>query len=193
MTQKRHILEIGTVFLVTCLACFLIGYGFNPLLMHKNPSITANVEITENVGGLSSTLYSGNVITDIGETYVASWLGSCGSGNTTARNATQWISLSNDGSAADTWTEHPNEVAANNFTRALGTVATWTNSGDDAFNVTYTFMASGTQQLQTAGLHWSGVSDSNNNLFAVADFTQTTFNSGDTLTIKWSITVNAND
>jgi hypothetical protein len=74
----------------------------------------------------------------------------------------------------------------------LGTVVAWENSGDRAFNVSKQFTATGTQQLQTAGLQWNDTPVSDNNLFASADFTQTTFNSADTLTITWVITVNAN-
>jgi hypothetical protein len=115
-----------------------------------------------------------------------------GAANTTSRNATQWISLSNVGTPLQTWTVLTTEVDANGFDRQLGTVVAWTNAGDSAFNVTKTFTATGTQQLQTAGLNWNGQSLSDNNLFACAAFTQTTFNSGDTLTITWTITVDAN-
>lgn len=132
------------------------------------------------------------MITDIGETWIRDWIGVAGEGNTTSRNATRYISVSNDASPVATWTNLTGEVATNNFTRAAGTVATWANAGDAAYNVTYTFIATGTSQLQCAGLHWSGVSASDANLFACAAFTQTTFNSGDSLTIKWSITVDAN-
>jgi hypothetical protein len=148
-----------------------------------------NVYVEGEIGGVTATLASGNLITDIGELYVRNILGF---DNVTNHNATKWISLSNDGSPAVGWTELTTEVNANGFSRALGTVVAWENSGDRAFNVSKQFTATGTQQLQTAGLQWNDTPVSDNNLFAGADFTQTTFNSADTLTITWVITVNAN-
>jgi hypothetical protein len=135
---------------------------------------------------------SGNLITDLGEDWIRDWVGLAGAGNTTARSAAMYISLSNDASPSASWTKLPNEVAANGFTRAVGDVAEWDNSGDAAFNVTKTFTATGTQQLQCAGLNYLVTAESDNNLFAAAAFTQTTFNADDTLTITWSITINAN-
>lgn len=188
---KKTLLKIGTITLITLLA-FSIGYVVKDYQAHRDPVITANVHITENIGGVSAEISSGNLITDIGESFVQSWLGLSGAANTTSRNATQYISLSNDASPNASWTQHDTEINANNFTRATGTVAAWQNSGDYAFNVTYLFTATGTQQLQCAGLHWSGGPVSDNNMFAVATFTQTTFNTDDTLTVTWSITVDAN-
>jgi hypothetical protein len=186
--------KYGVVAIVICLVFVLgvfVGPAINPILGHRDPSLSVNVYATktEAISGITASIEAGNVITDIGEKYVGDIIGF---DNVTSHNATKWISLSNAGSASSSWTVLSSEVNANGFSRALGTVADWTNAGDYAFNVTKTFTATGTQQLQTAGLNWNNTPTSDNNLFACADFTQTTFNSDDTLTITWVITVNAN-
>ncbi len=187
MNKKHVALEL---FLATALVFSLL---FNAAsIIHQDPRVTANVYLTENLGGVVSEIYAGNLITDIGETWIRDWIGLAGSGNTTSRNAAQWISLSNDASPSAAWTQLSTEVNADGFSRALGTVTGWVNSGDAAFNVSKTFTALGAQTLQCAGLQWVDTAESDGNLFAAAAFTQTTFNAADTLTITWVITVNAN-
>lgn len=196
--NKKTFAKVLSVLLMVSLCSFVAysyGLGTNNSAavdngyQHKDPSVSYNVYVFKDGVQVAE---SGNTITNIGEQWIQSWAGLSGEGNTTSRNATQYISLSNDGSAAAAWTVLPGEVNANGFSRALGDVTGWINSGDYAYNVTKTFTGTGTQQLQTAGLNWAGVAGSDNNLFACADFTQTTFNAGDTLTITWVITVNAN-
>jgi hypothetical protein len=164
------------------------GYCINPIRQHVDPKINVYLEIVKgDTAGVQSKLYAGNLITDIGERYVRNHIGFDN------QTLSGWsISVSNDGTPLVTWTKLPNEVTANGFTRGAGDVTAWVNSGDYAFNVTEVFTATGTQQLQTAGLNWDPTSDSDNNLFAAADFTQTTFNADDTLTATYVITKNAN-
>lgn len=166
---------------------FCLGVALNPLIQHVDPKVNVYMTVSKGeASGASATLASGNLITHIGENFT----GECVLG--IDGNDTWAISLSNDGSPTVAWTELTTEIAANGFTRAAGDVTVWSNSGDYAFNVTHTFTASGTQQLQTAGLQWDDTSQSDNNLYAAADFTQTTFESSDTLTVTWIITFNAN-
>jgi len=190
--MNKKIQVIATT-LIIALLCFSIGYFANPLYQHFNPKVNVHLQVRRNSVVIGETtgaydMFSGNLITDIGETFIgeSAILG-------TDANGTWAISLSNDGSPAAGWTELTTEIAANGFTRAAATEsAAWQNSGDWAINYTYTFTATGTQQLQTAGLQWDDTPSSNNNLFAAADFTQTTFETDDTLTVLWIITVNAN-
>ena len=154
---------------------------------HKTAKVNAFLFFETARGSWSGE--SGNLITNIGEQYVRNIIGF---DNVTNNNATKWISLSNVGSPLVTWTELDTEVNANGFSRALGTVAAWANGTDFAYNVSNKFTASGSQQLQTAGLQWNDTPVSDNNLFAAATFTQTTFASGDNLTITWVITWDAN-
>lgn len=181
--NKKHLL-IEAALAVSLVAALILGA---PYYIHSDPKVSANVYISETTGGVTSELYSGNLITDIGENFI---------GNATIglqNNATWAISVCNAGTPAASWTQLDTEVAANGFTRAdAAETAPYANSGDWAINFTYTFTATGEQQLQNAGLQWDSTASSNNNLFAAAAFTQTTFNSGDTLTITWVVTYNAN-
>jgi len=176
------------------LLCFSLGYSLPNILIseHRQPKVTANVfMLFETVKG-SWSGGGGNLITNIGERYVRNIIGF---DNVSSNNATKWISLSNVGSPQVTWTELDTEVNANGFARALGTVTAWNNGTDYAYNVTKKFTASGTQQLQCAGLQWNDTPESDNNLFAAysgALFPQTTFESNDNLTITWVITWDAN-
>jgi len=156
---------------------------------HRTPKASANVYILFETARGTWSAESGNLITNIGERYPRNIIGF---DNVTANNATKWISMSNAGSPSVTWTELASELAANGFTRALGTVTAWMNGTDYAYNVTKKFEATGTQQVQTAGLNWNPTASSDNNLFAAADFAQTTFENGDNCTITWVITWDAN-
>lgn len=178
------------VFALTIMLSVSIGYTLRGLpIGHKDPSPKANLVLLFETSRGSWSGGSGNLITNIGERLPRNILGF---DNVTAHNATKWISLSNVGSPLVTWTELDTEVNANGFSRALGTVTTWMNGTDYAYNVSKKFTASGTQQLQTAGLQWNDTPVSDNNLFSCATFTQTTFESGDNLTITWVITWDAN-
>ena len=192
MDNKTKMIFTATL-LIAALTLSIFAYVLvtTPLYSRgRDPQINANVYIKIQRKSGFITYYEGhNVITDIGEDYVRDILSF---DNVTAQNATHWISVSNDASPVQTWTQLAGEVAANNFTRALSTSAKWENGTDPAGNFTYTFTSSGSQQLQCAGLQWSGVSQSDNNLFAVDSFTQTTFGVGDTLTITWVITYDGN-
>jgi hypothetical protein len=183
--------ELSRKKLVAVIAlCFCLGFSINPLLStvtHRTPKVNAYLFFETTRGSWSGE--SGNLITDLGENYVRNILGF---DNVSNNNATKWISLSNVGSPLVTWTELDTEVAANGFTRALGTATAWLNGTDYAYNVTHKFTASGTQQLQTAGLQWNDTPESDGNLFAAATFTQTTFETNDNLTITWVITWDAN-
>lgn len=178
--------DLAIVLSLTAILFVSLGYYLQPSIVgHRSPRASANVFIIYETARGTSEQPIGNLITNIGERYVRNILGF---DNVTANNATKWISLSNVGSPSAMWTELDTEVAANGFTRALGTVTAWNNGTDYAFNVTKKFTASGTQQLQTAGLQWNDTPESDGNLFAAATFTQTTFAANDNLTITWVIT-----
>jgi len=180
------------------LIAFLLGFSFGyiegqpePVFGHRPPRASANVYVFVETAEGKAQIASGNVITNIGEQYVRNILGF---ENITEYNATQWITVSNDASPVATWTKLANEKTADGFTRAANdSCVAWQNGGDYAYNVTKKFTAtSDSVELQCAGLQWSGQSNTDNNLFAAAAFTQTTFNTNDNCTIVWVITINAN-
>lgn len=130
-----------------------------------------------------ATFSSHNVITDIGENRTGEFHNS----NTTSANGVLWISIGNATAAAGL-----TQLTSQYGSRFLGTVQNWTNSGDFAYNITYTHMFSETQNINCAGAHWADTGD--NTLYAVANFGggATTFNSNDNLTITWVFTFNCN-
>ena len=189
ISRKSLTAIILTTFLATCLSTYGITTGWF-LNGHRDAHASANVfYIFETAEGTWSG-QAGNVITNLGECYVRNIMGF---NNESDNNETKWISLSNDASPAVTWTKLTTEVTANGFARALGTVVAWNNGTDYAYNVSKTFTATAdANELQCAGLNWNDSPDSDNNLFACAAFTQTTFNTGDNCTIVWVITWDAN-
>jgi hypothetical protein len=188
-TQKKQIAAMAFLMVLA----FALGAYASPqiaLYFHRDPRAYVNVYYTFTIfdsAGASTIISgeSGNLITGLGENYARDILGF---DNVTNNNATKWISLSNDATPLATWTKLPNEVNANGFSRVLGTVAAWINVTHYAYNVSYTFTASGTQQLQCVALQWNNTPLSDNNLYAAAAFTQTTFNSGDTALFTYVIT-----
>jgi len=194
MSRKKF----GTVLAITIILSVCLTSAWWSLdawsFSHRDPTMRANVYVTiqQRFGTRQINQRVGNLITDIGERYVRNILGW---DNVTNNNATQWISLSNDATPLDTWTELPGEVDnTNGFGRAANdTCVAWMNGTDYAYNVTNTFQGTGTQQLQCAGLNWNGTLQSDENLFAAVSFTQTTFENGDNLTITWVITWDGND
>ncbi|MCW1309106.1 MAG: hypothetical protein QXP04_00260 [Candidatus Nanoarchaeia archaeon] len=129
-----------------------------------------------------------NLVTNIGKRHVRNLLCALNNTYSSTNNITKYLSVSNDSGPSSTWTRLPNEVNANGFSRAAGTVTVINNT---AYKTVYQWTATGTQQLQAVGLHWSGQALSDGNLFACASFTQTTFNSGDTLEVTYTVNVSS--
>jgi hypothetical protein len=185
---NKRILAAVLIFFMVGLS---VGWVVKTEYLHMDPSYNVHFEFYKtDSSGAEGVLAVGNLITDIGENFI---------GNATIgleNNGTWSISVSNVGSPLASWTQLDTEVNANGFTRKAATTVVWVNGGDWAVNYTATFTATATQQLQTAGLQWDSTPASNNNLFAAATFTQTTFNygdlGGDSLTCRWTITHNAN-
>jgi len=166
-----------------CLIAFSSGYAIQNYIINKphTPKVSANVFVTVQTEFGVYDISVHNVITDIGERYVRNILGF---DNETAHNATKWITLSNDASPVQTWTQLATEATTLGAGRVLGTVDAWESAGDYSYNVTNKFTFTGAITLQCVGLQWSGVASSNNNLFACAAFTQTAFAN------NWNLTIN---
>lgn len=189
-------MEIGgkrfvSAIVLAVLLGFSCGYVWQRgwLFAHRDPSVKANVYVFKETPQGKDLIVSGNVITDIGERYVRNILGF---DNETAHNATKWISLGNS-TVGQAKTKLDTEATSTGFTRAVGSVVAWVNSGDYAYNVTKKFTATGNIQVNASGLQWSGVSNSDNNLFAVASLGGAqSFQNNWNCTIIWVITWNAN-
>ena len=148
---------------------------------------TANVFVTVQTEMGTYDLMNHNVITNIGENQTGYRMGINGT-----HVQTRWISLGN-ATADAALTKLTTEATTLGADRHLGTYINYTSGGDFAFNVTNKFTFTGDISLGCAGLHWSDVDDSDNNMFACADFTQTAFANNWNLTITWSVVFNGND
>jgi len=147
------------------------------MLSNSTPSRTvagANVFVTIETSMGIRSIPIHNVITDIGEQQAAERFRTGGS-----YTALEYISIGN-ATASASLTQLTVEYA-----REQGTVsALWLYNGEDyAFNCTKKFTFSETVTLNAAGWHWAASGD--NNMYAVANFDQTTFQPNWNLTITW--------
>ena len=123
-----------------------------------------------------------NLITTIGSTHVRDFLGFANQTNAASIN----IALSNDASPLDTWTKLPGEITGSGLVRAAGTPSVVNAT---AYQVTYTWTASAAANVQCTGLHWSGVSDSDNNLLAAASISAVSLQNNDQLQVTWTVNI----
>jgi len=94
-----------------------------------------------------------------------------------------YIALSNDGTApAATDTALASEITSNGLSRANGTPTHTSNA--TSYTVAYTFTATGAQSAQKAGLLNAS---SSGTLCFENTFSQVSLNSGDTLTVTWTV------
>jgi len=195
-------LHLATVILLS----FSLGFGATFVAVnypswfsqgHRDPQFSSNVIfVFKDASGVCEESESGNLITNIGETMVRNLLGF---NNISSYAPLKYISLGN-GTVATTLTKLTVEPTTNGFNRTEGTPVSWNNGTDSAFNVTVTFIVSGLGvgeyiSVQSAGLHWNETDESDNNMFACAYLTDSTyhqFTNGSTCTVTWVITVDAN-
>jgi len=172
------------------LLAFLIAIylPMRPQNRHQSPSVSANIYILKESTSGTDVLYVGNTITDIGERMLRNLIGFANQTQYTCKE----ISLGN-ATVVQTLTKLTTEATNLGFDRHTGTVITWINSGDYAFNVTYKFTATGNIAINAAGLHWNATDNTDNNMFAAASLGGTqAFQNGWNCTAIWSITINAN-
>lgn len=170
------------------LLSFAVGFSLkdSPLL-HKNPQADVNVFVFKETPYGKDLIATGNLVTDEGDRYVRNILGF---NNVTAptHNATKWIALGNSTIVA-TNTILDAEATTTGFTRFLGTVTPWINAGDWSYNVTNKFTATGNIQINSTSLHWSDISNTDNNCFAMASLGGAQdFQNNWNCTIVWVIT-----
>ena len=86
------------------------------------------------------------------------------------------------------WTELPVEITTNGLDRNTGTMA---NNGTGAFNITYTWTATASQDCQLIGTHWSVTDGEDGNLFSALDFTQQNLLVNDQLLAVYSVNISS--
>lgn len=123
-----------------------------------------------------------NVITTAGKDFISAQIGSTSPGN----NGANFIALSSDTAApAAGDTALAGEITSGGLERAQGTYAH--TNGEATLTIASTFTASATHtDVQKAGLFTAA---SGGTMMAENTFTPVTLNSGDQLTITWTITL----
>jgi len=123
-----------------------------------------------------------NLIVTNGSKHVRNFLGFANQTNAACDN----IALSNDATPLISWTKLPGEITANGLDRAAGTASVVNNT---AFQVTWTWTATGAQDVQCTGLHWDVADDSNYNLLAAATISSVSLQINDMLQVTWTVNI----
>lgn len=143
----------------------------------------AVIEHRDAAGNLLSSETSFNLITNAGR---IQYHKQCFDTSGLATNGNNYIALSNDAVTEDaTSTTLSNEIAANGLSRAQGTVTLPTGSGTDT-TIQKVFTATGAQSARKTALFNASSGGTMNH---VLGFTQRSLQSGDTLTITFTITL----
>lgn len=170
---------------ITALCCVLFGYALVPSYLsgHQDPQGEYNVYLCYEKFSGKSWVELGNVITDTGETETRDRF----SANQTATDYfVGWLGVGNS-SAVQTESALDSQYGS----RYTGTIATWTNGGDAAFNCTYQWQFTATVNINATGAFYGSAGS---NMYAVAAFAggAQTFNNGENLTVRWVFTYNCN-
>jgi len=104
-----------------------------------------------------------------------------------ASNRTLAISLADIGTAPlATWSILSGEKTTTGFVR--NTTSKYTSTATGQYTVNATWTATGTMNnINTTGLHWNNLSNSDGNLFSVLQFTNQSLLINDILQVNWSI------
>lgn len=129
--------------------------------------------------------YHAGVLTTIGKNYIEGKLGDSAYGDNTA--FADDISVSTSTSTPNVaWTEIPTEITTGGLERAS---STYTSTGDGVWTISHEFTASATHTaVQLTGLQWK-LTPLDGTLLGADTFAAVTLNSGDKLTVTWTITV----
>lgn len=129
-----------------------------------------------------------NQITSIGQSFIVNKLNAY---DVNASNRTLAMVLASNGTApASAWTKITDELTTNGLAR--NTTGTYTLNGTNGFNVSSTWTATGSGQsnIELTGLQWNNASQSDGNLFAAVQFSNTSLNVNDILTCVWQVQIN---
>lgn len=181
--KKKACLAATALTIVIVASAYLIGYhqGQNSIQQKVKLTNIVNFAVIRN----GTTVYNyttHNVLTTIGARLVRNILGF---DNETLRQV-KYVSLSPDTSPSKTWTKLPNEYTQGGLERKAGTptVIDATN-----FQVSAEFVSSISTIVKCTGLHWSGTSGSDGNLWAAAQIPPCTIEPNDRIEVTWIISI----
>lgn len=197
MMDKKEIgrtrTTLKTIFAISAIIIITVGaIGAVYLYIEGQQTINAKLGSTlefhvtvyiQRVGDEQPILWSHHpgVLTTIGKNWIEDQLG-----DSPSADPAKWISLSTSSSSPSaSWTQIPSEITTGGLARAAGT---YSSTGDGQWTISYQFTASATHtDVQLTGLQWASSGDGN--LLCADTFTPVTLNSGDKITITWTVTV----
>ena len=190
MSRSRYLGLIGVIVVVVLLSSVIAYWlGLNEGLSFSLESATKPSGRVTVIGRhLNGTVFynytTHNAIMTIGSTYIRDVLGWA---NVTGMNATISISLSAeaDPTPQKAWTKLPSEITGSGLLRAGdGTVAVVNST---AYKVEKTWTSSASATVNCTGLHWSPISDSDNNMLAAAEISEVSLLDQDQLKVTWTV------
>lgn len=186
----KNFLAVSFVLLANVLGFGQAGSAhFNPLATATVDHNASNVHLDNWVtitarhadGSVFAVRHVHNLVTNAGFDLISSAVS-----NTAAQPAAaNYIAVTNTAiTPASGDTTLSGEIASNGLTRAQGTYAH--TGGQQTYTVSKVFTATGTQASQATGLFNAA---SVGTMAYEATYTQVTVNSGDTLTVTWTVTL----
>lgn len=181
--NKGHIAALTMTAAIVLVVTMMLGAGGGSVSLVETPSFSGHVVVTIERPSGTKVIETHNIVVIEGKHSIIDGMRT---GTFAAENGYKYISLSNDSPADnENWTQLPNELNENGFTKAAGTVS---DENQTEYKVSYKFTASGGGgTVQCSGLQWGSEPATDNNLWAAATFTQTTLNANDNITITWTI------
>jgi len=171
ITKRKFLLVVTLCSILAFSSGYLLSNGFVQPVSRVKAGANVFVTIETPMGVKAIPIH--NVITNIGENQSATRFRTGAS-----YTALEYISIGN-ATASSSLTQLTTE-----YTRAQGTISSlWLYNGDAAFNCTKKFTFTETVTLNAAGWHWNSTGDGN--MYACANFDQTTFQANWNLTITW--------
>jgi len=152
-----------------------------------NSNNTVVIQVDKMGGEHLTYVVHPNTMTIIGESATENMLST---GYVTGTTVVQmkYISLGTTPSPADNTAVILASELTGGVGRATGTVTAPVSPTWNTYSVSNKFTANATTTENCAGLHWSAAASSSGNLWAYASFTPVTTNSGDNITITWTVT-----
>lgn len=193
MMEKKKLIWIGLILAGVIIGvyalAFMHGYYYRQAMLHLNvgTGYCAHIEIvlkradgTEILIKNGTAIGNAGVLTTIGKNWIENQLG-----NSPSTVSAQFIALSTDTSTPSaSWTAIPNEITTGGLGRAQGA---YSDNGDGSWKISKTFTASASfTGVQLTGLYYAS---SGSYLLAADTFSAVNLNSGDQLTVTWTITV----
>ena len=189
----------GKLLIPIVLAVILASTSLIPLLTFFNPQ-PANQEVKQglNYKGIMCAYYrhaggewkllgcQHNLLTDIGKEKIEDQLVSPEAAST--GNQLKYIAVTNDSSqCASSSATNINEITTSDLERAE---CTYTDLGSGKWSCENTFHATQSHPgVKIAGYFWDETPGQDNTMFACANFTSVNLESGDSILIRWNISI----